>query len=275
MNAIVVGVGRTTDDAVLDWAAAEAGACGAPLTVVHVPPASAPQGPDGPVAALRERVAAAVARAGAEVPTTVEVLPGRSVADVLVGVAADASAVVIGRRTVRGPRTLGRVTTAVVEGAAAPVTVVPHDRPAPADGPRPVVVGVDGSAPAVAALRYAAGVAARADLPLEVVLAWQMRTLAPLPGKEWGYTPPLDDYARHARTLLDGALEAADVHLPDARLVRSVVHGTATNALLEAAPRADRLVVGRRGLSGVDRILLGSVSRQVVARARCPVTVVH
>lgn len=38
---------------------------------------------------------------------------------------------------------------------------------------------------------------------------------------------------------------------------------------------ADLLVIGRRGLEGLDRVLLGSVSQEVVHMAHCPVLVAH
>jgi nucleotide-binding universal stress UspA family protein len=41
-----------------------------------------------------------------------------------------------------------------------------------------------------------------------------------------------------------------------------------------ATARADVLVVGARGASGVERLLLGSVAEGALARARLPVLVV-
>jgi nucleotide-binding universal stress UspA family protein len=46
-------------------------------------------------------------------------------------------------------------------------------------------------------------------------------------------------------------------------------------ALIEAAEGAELLVVGGRGHSELAEMLLGSVSLHCVARAPCPVVVVH
>jgi nucleotide-binding universal stress UspA family protein len=219
-------------------------------------------------------------------------------ADVLLTVAADADMLVLGRRRRGrlGRVVLGSVSSTVVEHATVPVTVVrghagagraepgartgenpvvgAGDAEESSDAPSRVVVGVDTSAPSVAALRHAGEVAARNGAVLEVIFAWQITTLAPLPGS-WGWAPPLDEYERFAGQCLDATVQKAGVRLPPDRLRRSVVHGRAASSLLEASRTAERVVVGARGLGGFDRLLLGSVSRQVLDYAACPVTVVR
>ena len=53
-----------------------------------------------------------------------------------------------------------------------------------------------------------------------------------------------------------------------------LVEGAPASVLCAAGQDADLLVVGARGRSRVGALLLGSVSRQVVAHAPCPVLVV-
>ncbi|WP_402373856.1 universal stress protein [Isoptericola rhizosphaerae] len=287
MEGILVGVNGTVEaDEALDWAVREASSSGHPLTVVRVAPAVDEARLTGVLEEVRAETAAILDRARERhEPFDAEyaVLPG-PVPDALLTASADAQMLVLGRRRRGriGRRVLGSVSTTVVENAQVPVTVVRHidrptgeplDVPPPSDGPR-VVVGVDTSTPSVAALRHAAEVAAHSGALLEPVFAWQITTLAPLPGS-WGWAPPIDDYENFARECLDAAISAAEVDLPAGRLRPRVVHGQAAKVLIEASQGADRLVVGARGLGGFDRLLLGSTSRQVLDFAGCPVTVLR
>src|ERR1017187_9415238 len=53
-----------------------------------------------------------------------------------------------------------------------------------------------------------------------------------------------------------------------------VVYGFPARELVEASHGADLVVVGSRGGGGFTRLMLGSVSSQVVEHAACPVVVV-
>ncbi|NOV95988.1 universal stress protein [Isoptericola halotolerans] len=292
MEGIVVGVNGTTEaDEALDWAVAEASSGGHPLTIVRVAPAVDEADLTGVLEEVRAETAAILDRARERhdrFDAEYAVLPG-PVPEALLAASATAQMLVLGRRRRAriGRRILGSVSAAVVEHARVPVTVVRRtdDRGEPAAGgshaPAPppsgtprVVVGVDTSAPSVTALRHAAEVADRTGAVLEAVFAWQITTLAPLPGS-WGWAPPISDYEHFARECLDAAVTAAGVDLAPDRLRRHVVHGQAAKVLIEASVGADRLVVGARGLGGFDRLLLGSTSRQVLDFAGCPVTVLH
>ena len=137
-----------------------------------------------------------------------------------------------------------------------------------------VLVGHDGSECAQEALRWAAGLAARADLDLHVLRVWGMTT-APRPAT-WqpGYVPPLADFERAVLDELDGCVTAAELD-PAVRVHTHVLHRPAAKGLIEAAAGADLLVVGARGRGGFSGLLLGSVSDQAVHHAPCPVTVVR
>ncbi|MGF0115483.1 universal stress protein [Promicromonospora sp. Marseille-Q5078] len=297
MRGIVVGVnGSAESDEALDWAMGEAASAAAPLTVVMVA-AGAGKGADAAahevaLAPVREEAQALLAasrvRTGLDVDGSVVARPGPA-ADALLELGADADMLVLGRRRRGrlGRAVLGSVSTTVVEHARVPVTVVRHGDPAPdADGaaddaepaadagPPRVVVGVDTSGPSVAALRHACQVADRTGASIDAVFAWQITTLAPLPGS-WGWAPPIEDYEVFAAESLAEAVRAAGVTVPPERLTRRVVHGQAAKQLVAAAQGAERLVVGARGLGGFDKLLLGSVSRQVLDFAPCPVTVVR
>jgi nucleotide-binding universal stress UspA family protein len=137
-----------------------------------------------------------------------------------------------------------------------------------------IVVGHDGSECAQEAMRWAAGLAGRAELDLHVVRAWGLTT-APRPAT-WqpGYVPPLADFEAAVRTELDGCVAAVALD-PSVRVHTHAVHRQPAKALIEAGKGADMVVVGARGRGGFSGLLLGSVSDQVVHHAPCPVTVVR
>ena len=56
---------------------------------------------------------------------------------------------------------------------------------------------------------------------------------------------------------------------------RYVVEGSPVEQLEKLSANAGLLVVGSRGLSPLAALLLGSVSRETIARAHCPVAVIH
>ena len=137
-----------------------------------------------------------------------------------------------------------------------------------------IVVGVDGSACARAALAWAGRLAARAGLPLLVIRGWSLTT-APRPDCwEPAYVPPLSEYEAAVCRALDGDVAAAG--LPrDVAVTCRAVHRAPVDALLGAAGGAELLVVGARGRGGARGRLLGSVATSVLRAAGCPVTVVR
>jgi nucleotide-binding universal stress UspA family protein len=138
-----------------------------------------------------------------------------------------------------------------------------------ADG---LVVGHDGSRAAAEAVRWAARLAGRLDCPLHVVRAWTLST-APRPASATtGYVPSLLEFEQAVRERLDR--DVARLDLGAVEVTTHVLHGSAARRLLEAAARADMLVVGARGEGGFRGLRFGSTADQVVRHASCPVVVV-
>ena len=139
-------------------------------------------------------------------------------------------------------------------------------------GRRPrVLVGVDGSAPARAALEFAVGEARLRNAELVAVMAVQ------LPDYEWidpyGVRIPHEGALRQAREKLDRMLASVNT---EGLLVEPIVTpARAPQALVDLSADSDLLVIGSRGHGGLRGLVPGSVSMRCVLHAHCPVTVVH
>ncbi|MBW8826482.1 MAG: universal stress protein [Acidobacteria bacterium] len=180
-----------------------------------------------------------------------------------------ADLVVVGARGAGGFEGLlvGSVADRVAERAVGPVVVV--RAAAPVREGR-VVVGVDGSARSTTALRWAAAEAKARDAELEVVHAWSLPALG---NDSWmGAFPNPDDAAKWGDELLAAALR--DPALVGLEVTGVLRRGGAGAALLARAEGAGLVVVGSRGHGAIAGWFLGSVSRQLVHHAPCPVVVV-
>jgi nucleotide-binding universal stress UspA family protein len=141
-----------------------------------------------------------------------------------------------------------------------------------------VLVALDGSEHGARALRMAVGLAQRCRAGLVLLHAVQTSALR-------------SDYdvmvARSARAVFEKiGREQADAILGEAeqaaraagieRVERVVADGDPVKAVLGAVPRHDvgLVVVGTRGLSGLQEFALGSVAHKLTVAAPCPVLVV-
>ena len=139
-----------------------------------------------------------------------------------------------------------------------------------------IVVGVDGSAGARAALEFAAGEAALHDARLRVVCAWEIPPALYAGGFGPGLDPETVDAVQvGAERIVSEAVGAAKELQPTVECEGSAVHGRPAEVLLQEARGSDLMVVSNRGHGGFASLLLGSVSHQVVRHAPCPVTVVR
>jgi len=148
------------------------------------------------------------------------------------------------------------------------------DMPAPQNTAPRIVVGVDGSPPSVAALRWATRQAELTGSTLDAVITWEF----PVVGGTFGWAPtaPFDDtdYSELAVKTLSAAV--AEVGPPPGVTVNQIVtEGNAAKVLLDAAKEADLLVVGNRGHGGFVDVLIGSVSVRCLHDASCPVVIVR
>lgn len=135
-----------------------------------------------------------------------------------------------------------------------------------------VVVGVDGSEPALRAVRLAAAEAARRHRPLRVVhgFIWPLLRVPVNPPAEG---PPGGGLRGQAQELVATAVAAAEAAAPGLRVTGEIIDGEAAAVLIGESPTATMIVLGDRGLGGFAALVLGSVAIQVAAYAECPVLV--
>jgi nucleotide-binding universal stress UspA family protein len=168
----------------------------------------------------------------------------------------------------------------------------------------PIVVGVDGSAGSLAALRCALREAELRRVGVQAVFVWQDHSVwtDPGPGSIFpvGFGEIRPGFAAELQS--DAQIDSSGGRLRDAReaaanfleatvdqvlhptgtaaakatttVIPRVVRGHPAAALLDAATDADLLVVGSRGHGTFTGALLGSISQHLVTHARCPVVVV-
>lgn len=137
-----------------------------------------------------------------------------------------------------------------------------------------ILVGVDGSLASQTALRWAAGLARRRGVGIEVVHAWAYPADAVISIGRL-QLPPVDT-AEGAVAASLAAFVANAIGDGGEDPTLTVKRGPAAAALLSAARVGHPfVVVGSRGLGGFEGLRQGSVSRQVCEHATRPVTVVR
>jgi nucleotide-binding universal stress UspA family protein len=137
-----------------------------------------------------------------------------------------------------------------------------------------IVVGVDGSPAARAALTHALEEGRLRDLPLRIVAAWEV------PGIEYAgaafaaATPDLTSEAEHAAeaALAEALSQIGTDHGVTVETV--AIHGHPAQVLLEQARDATLLVVGTRGRNTIASIVLGSVSQALAHHCPTPLMIV-
>lgn len=133
-----------------------------------------------------------------------------------------------------------------------------------------ILYPTDGSDTAEAALGHALEMASQFDATLHVL--YVLRPNEPPPG--------IDDPATRGdpdtggRAAVETAAHTAAEH--GIETVEAILRGPTAVAILEYADEkgADLVVMGSHGRSGVDRLVIGSVSDEVIRNSRVPVTVV-
>ena len=253
----------------VEWAAREATLRKATLRIVAIPvlPQRMIPSPATPEAvagliehSMRRAVAAAAQRAATLEPDLAietQLLEGAP-ARVLVGVAAEASMLVLGSRGSGGfsAMILGSVSRYVATHAAVPVVVAREETMATH---REIVVGVRDPAQSDAALGFGFEEAALRQARLLAVHAWS-----------WS-GPGHTEVPAEENSHLESAVTTWREKFPEVEARWEVVHAHPGRILAGLSARADLVVLGRHAPGDADAPGVGSVTHAVLSHAHGPV----
>jgi len=139
---------------------------------------------------------------------------------------------------------------------------------------RKILLGYDGSENAKRALERAIALATERGATIRVAVA--VSTVLTVYGPTAPYYPP--NYADQIMKEGEKSLAAAVNRAKEAgrNVSGSVEDGHPAEILLDLAEKEgiDLIILGRRGISGVERFLLGGVSSSVVSHSKCDVLIV-
>ncbi|MFD1546053.1 universal stress protein [Nonomuraea guangzhouensis] len=127
-----------------------------------------------------------------------------------------------------------------------------------------IVVGVDGSAPATAAVEWAAADARRRGLDLRIVHVCE----------QWPHGLAAFS-AEYCAGALEAAADRARELAGEVEVTTELRAGNVIDDLIDESASADSVVVGSRGLGGFGGMVLGSVSAAVAGHAHGPVVIVR
>lgn len=131
-----------------------------------------------------------------------------------------------------------------------------------------VAVGIDGSGASLRAVDWAADEVGYRCAILRIVHAnLLMRGVL--------NSPVLEREAQRESAIVRVAVERTRLRAPRVLVETRTVEPPAAEPLIQESHRGELLVVGSRGLSRVQEILLGSISRECVVNAECSVLVVR
>lgn len=138
---------------------------------------------------------------------------------------------------------------------------------------KPVVVGVDGTAAALHAVRWAAECAVRTGLLLRIIHAYKL----PL-GFPTGVTEEesvLNALRLQGRQWLSEARDAATEIIAPPSVETELAAMPASAALVRESENASLLVLGNKGRNTLTGLLAGSTSLALASQAHCPLVLVR
>jgi len=138
-----------------------------------------------------------------------------------------------------------------------------------------IVVGVDGSVGALAAVRWAAQQASCERRPVVLVHGLDVDTVTAGDSRAVDAIRMLDYLWRDGLEALEKGREVASAVDPDLAVTTEIVGVDARHLLLDLGERAAMVIVGSRGRGPVRSLLLGSVSVALSRHAAGPLVIVR
>jgi nucleotide-binding universal stress UspA family protein len=144
-----------------------------------------------------------------------------------------------------------------------------------------MLVAVDGSETSTKALDYALNLAEMCDAEVQIVsVVPPIDSIIPrftsMRPPTTFYTSFINEMEERLKNVLSGALKKAKEKKSKLKISARLLKGRPADKIVQTAKEEgfDIIVVGSRGLSGVEELVLGSVSNRVADYATCPVLIV-
>ncbi len=184
--------------------------------------------------------------------------------------------IVLGTHGLRGLRRfmMGSVAEEVIRTAGCPVLTVRGSKAGKADAIQRILVPFDFSTEAKQSLLEVEGLAKVNDAKIDLLHV----AAAPIPPGSYASIPlPAAHYDSLAELMEKNLRELAEESALAAKIEVHVLVGNAAWEICDFADKAgsNLIVLTSHGLSGLNRILLGSVSEKVARMAECPVLILR
>ena len=134
-----------------------------------------------------------------------------------------------------------------------------------------VVVGIDGSQPAIQAAEWAVDEAVSREVPLRLVEVIAER-VEPAPFASVGNVQMEVEYAETALRIAAAAVAAAGKPV---KVETAILRGDPATALIAESRNAEMVCVGSTGIGRFARALLGSTVAELAEAASCPVAIIR
>jgi len=139
---------------------------------------------------------------------------------------------------------------------------------------RKIIAPIDGSEEAKKAARKAMYMAKHMDLEVVALYVVDTSLLAKFPAPEDVTSFDIDKFLqKEGLNALDEVEEMG--REMGVKVEKKMVEGIPDQEIIEMAHQKDLIVMGSKGMTALDRILIGSVSEKVMHHAPCPVMIVR